>query len=193
MSEALDRKISEVRNGLKLHGRSETVGVETINIYLKNEDDNIVLCSGTTVPTADTAGYAKGALFIKTNAADGTKGVYENQGTTAASDFNLIGDISSAEIADGAVSLAKLATAVAPSHVVKFAGEFTTAGGDAAEQASVSGVLATDIVVASILDNGTNNVTLLQSAAGTDVIDFTMSADPSTDCIISYVVFRATA
>ncbi len=71
------------------------------------------------------------------------------------------------------------------------AGQFTTAGGDTAEQATVTGVVATDIVVACIEDNGTNNVTLLQSAAGAGVIDFTMSADPSTDCIINYLVLRA--
>lgn len=103
------------------------------------------------------------------------------------------GEIGTAELADDAVTADKLATAVLPSHVVKFAGEFTTAGGDADEVASVSGVVATDIVVASILDNGTNNVTLLQSAAGTDQILFTMSGDPSTDCVISYAVFRAVA
>lgn len=189
----MDRQISKLRNALQLDGRPETINSVAVTVVFKNEDGHVLLCYGTTVPTADSVGFAKGCLFIKTDAADGTKGLYENQGTNALSDFNLIGSISSAEIGDGQVTLAKLATGVAPSHVVKFAGEFTTAGGDAAEQASVAGVLATDIVIASILNNGTNNVTLLQAAAGTDVIDFTMSADPSTDCVISYVVLRAAA
>jgi len=50
-----------------------------------------LLAAGTTVPTTGTAGYAKGALFIKTDAAYGEKGLYENRGTADACDFNLIG------------------------------------------------------------------------------------------------------
>ena len=89
------------------------------------------------------------------------------------------------------VTLAKLAAGITPSHVVKFAGKFTTAGGDADEQASVAGVVAGDIVVASLQDKGASPVTLLTSKPGTDVIDFIMSADPSTDHVISYQVLRA--
>lgn len=91
----------------------------------------------------------------------------------------------------GAVTLGKLAAGVAPSHVVKFAGKFTTVGGDAAEQASVAGVVAGDIVVATVQTQGTGSRTLLSSIPGTDVIDFVLSGDPTNDHIISYVVFRA--
>jgi hypothetical protein len=77
------------------------------------------------------------------------------------------------------------------SHYVKAAGKFTTAGGDANEQATVAGVVATDIVIASLQDKGASPVTLLTAKAGTGVIDFIMSGNPSTDHIISYVVLRA--
>lgn len=146
---------------VQLCGRVKS-GVRTL---ARDNDGNILIASGTTVPTG--AGYAKGALFIDTDVATGLKGAYENIGTTASASF------------------------VKPSHRVIASGQHTTAGGDAAESATVAGVVATDIAIASIEDNGTNNVTLLQTAAGAGKVDFTLSADPSTDAIINYLVLRA--
>lgn len=225
----MDRNISRLRNGLQLDGRLETPDSTAVTVVLK-DSRGILLAYGATVPTDAETGYAKGCIFIDTNAAAGAV-MLANEGDADSCDFNtslVSGDISAVTTAEGSglsggaasgavdlqlevdddtieiatntvqvkdegISAAKLATAILPSHVVKFAGEFTTAGGDAAEQATVSGVVATDIVIASILDNGGNNVTLLQSAAATDAINFTMSADPSTDCVISYMVLRAIA
>lgn len=100
-------------------------------------------------------------------------------------------EIITEDIRDGAITLAKLASGVTPAFVVVYAGQHTTAGGDAAESATVTGALATDIAIASIEDNGTNNVTLLQTAAAANAVNFTLSADPSTDAIINYLVLRA--
>lgn len=77
------------------------------------------------------------------------------------------------------------------SHYVRFAGKFTTVGGDANEQASVSGVVATDVVIATLQDKGASPVTILTAKAGTNVIDFIMSGNPSNDHIINYMVLRA--
>jgi len=96
-------------------------------------------------------------------------------------------------IEKGSVTLALLDESIAPAFVVKFAGQHTTAGGDANETATVTGVLATDIVIATIEDNGTNDVTLLQAAAAANAVNFTLSADPGTDCVINYIVLRAVA
>ena len=93
-------------------------------------------------------------------------------------------------IEKGSVTLALLDESIAPAFVVKFAGQHTTAGGDANETATVTGVLATDIAIATIEDNGTNDVTLLQAAAAANAVNFTLSADPGTDCIINYMVLR---
>lgn len=95
------------------------------------------------------------------------------------------------KIADDAVSLEHLDSGVAPAYIVVAAGQLTTAGGDANEQASASGVLATDIAIASLEDNGTNNVTLVTAAAAADAVDFVLSGDPSTDAIINWMVLRA--
>jgi hypothetical protein len=99
--------------------------------------------------------------------------------------------VTTAKILNANVTLAKLAAGVAPSHIVKFAGKFTTLGGDANEQISVPGVVAGDIVFVSLQDKGGTPRTILTAKPGTDVIDMIFSGDPSTDHIVSYQVLRA--
>jgi hypothetical protein len=83
------------------------------------------------------------------------------------------------------------ASGVAQGYVIFAAGQFTTAGGDTAESATATGVLATDIAFGVIENNGTNNVTLTQTAAAANAVNFTLSADPSTDTLINWFVLRA--
>ena len=96
-------------------------------------------------------------------------------------------------IADNAVSLENLDAAITPSHIVVYAGEFTTVGGDTDETISVSGVVATDLVHVTLHTAGATPVTIIDAAAGTDQIDVDMSADPSTDHVLTYSVLRAAA
>lgn len=42
------------------------------------------------MPTNGSSGFAKGCIFIKTDAATGVSGTYENVGTTTSSNFQLI-------------------------------------------------------------------------------------------------------
>jgi hypothetical protein len=95
------------------------------------------------------------------------------------------------KIKNANVTLAKLAAGIAPSHVAKFAGTFTTLGGDAAESIPVVGALATDIVVVTVKTKGAAAKSIVAAAAATDAIDVTMSDDPSSDHVLQYVVFRA--
>ncbi len=97
------------------------------------------------------------------------------------------------EIADSAVTLAKLDAGITPSHVVKYAGEHTTVGGAAAEAITVAGVLATDLVVCTLHTVGASPQTILTSVASVDTITATFSADPSNDHVLTYVVYRAAA
>jgi len=141
---------------------------------------------GETVVTSE-GGVAEAALAA--NAVTTTK--IKDGNVTAA---KLATDaVETAKIKNGNVTLAKLSAGITPSHIVKYAGQHTTAGGDANETATVTGVLATDVVIATIEDNGTNNVTLLQAAAAANAVNFTLSADPGTDCVINYIVLRAVA
>ena len=64
------------------------VGELTAQHQLDNAG-NITYSVGTTVP-GDVAGYAKGSLFVDTDVADGTSGLYVNVGTTASALFKLV-------------------------------------------------------------------------------------------------------
>lgn len=97
-----------VRNKIQVDGKDTVINSQTIDVLLQDVNEDALLARGTAVPTADGAGYAKGCLFIKTDAGDGTKGVYENQGTNLLADFNLIGAIDSSEIANDAVTTVKI-------------------------------------------------------------------------------------
>ena len=78
-----------------------------------------------------------------------------------------------------------------PSHVVVAAGEFTTLGGDTDETIAITGLLATDIVLVNLHTAGATPVTIIDASASADQIDVDMSADPSTDHVLSYIVYRA--
>jgi len=112
----MGKPLNRIRNGVRIDGNDVSIDGADIEIILEDDSEMILMGRGTTVPSAD-AGFAKGCIFIKTDAGDGVKGLYENQGTTASCSFNLIGDITTAEIADGAITEAKLATGL---EVIKF-------------------------------------------------------------------------
>jgi hypothetical protein len=100
--------------------------------------------------------------------------------------------ITTAKILNANVTLAKLASGIAPSHVIKFANQVTTVGGAAAEAFTVTGaVAATDRAFVQVVDNGTNNVTVLQAVVTNDTLTVTFSADPGNDAIINYQIIRA--
>ena len=84
-------------------------------------------------------------------------------------------------------------TAITPSHVVKYAGEVTWSGSGASLAATVTGVDADDVVVASVHTIGTGTATFLESAvASADTITFTLdAASDNNDTVVSYVVLRA--
>ena len=48
-------------------GQTVVIGSETVIVYLRDNDDNILMCEGTTPPTDGGAGYAKGCLFIQSD------------------------------------------------------------------------------------------------------------------------------
>lgn len=100
--------------------------------------------------------------------------------------------VTTAKILNANVTLAKLASGIAPSHVIKFANQVTTVGGAAAEAFTVTGaVAATDRAFVQVVDNGTNNVTVLQAVVTANTLTVTFSADPGADAIINYQLIRA--
>jgi len=107
---------------------AEAAVLTNYDLYINNKviardsAEDIVIASGTTLPTG-YSGFAKSAQYLKTDVASGTKAMYENVGDTTSASWNLIGEISTAEIgdeqvttvklADNAVTAAKLAEAIA--------------------------------------------------------------------------------
>jgi len=73
-----------------MDGRAETAGGQSVRVFIRDEAGKILLCTGTTVPTNDSAGFAKGCIFIDTDVAKGTGGMYVNKGTTAECTFTLV-------------------------------------------------------------------------------------------------------
>lgn len=64
---------------------------DTVNrVYKRDEDLDMLLVLGTTVPTDTADGYAKGCTFIDTDVATGTGWVYFNKGTNASCVFTLV-------------------------------------------------------------------------------------------------------
>lgn len=99
--------------------------------------------------------------------------------------------VTNAKIADDAVSLENLDSGITPSHIVVFAGQPTTAGGAAAEAITVTGALNTDLAFVQMVDDGTNNVTIVNAVVTADTLTVTFSGDPGNDCVINYQLLRA--
>lgn len=79
------------------------------------------------------------------------------------------------------------------SHVPIFGGVHTTSGGSATEAFTLTGVLATDLVVAWVATLGATPRTIEAVNASADSIHITLSGDPSNDHVINYLVYRAAA
>lgn len=61
-----------------------------IRVLLWDRDRDILLATGTDVPSDATDGYAKGCIFIDRDVATGISGVYENVGTNSSCNFDAL-------------------------------------------------------------------------------------------------------
>lgn len=93
---------------------------------------------------------------------------------------------------DGAITLAKLADGITPAFVVVYAGEYTWSGAGASCAETVTGALASDIVLAAIQSPPTEAASLKSVAVTENTVTTTLSAaNTSNDAVIAYVVLRA--
>ena len=87
--------------------------------------------------------------------------------------------------------MAMLATGVAPSHVVKYAG--TASGGTTATRAyTVTGALSTDVATA-VIRASTNAASIQKATLTTDTLTVLFSTDPGASTTVDYTVLRAAA
>ena len=63
---------------------------DNIKAIFKDGDGDILFATGTDVPADTSSGYAKGCLFIDTDVATGTTGLYCNKGTKTSAVFTAI-------------------------------------------------------------------------------------------------------
>lgn len=108
--------------------------------------------------------------------------------------------VETAKINTAAVTLAKLAVGITPSHVVKFAGNTaaynTSPVGATFAVTGLTGLEATDIVIARIKTNGSTVKYLISyalSGSPLDTVTFTAGANFVSGDIISYMILRAAA
>lgn len=99
--------------------------------------------------------------------------------------------VTTAGILNANVTLAKLAPGITPSHVVKFAAQYTTVGGAAAEAITIAGVLASDLPFVQLVAPGTNTVSVTFAVATTNTLTVTFSANPGNNAIVNYQILRA--
>jgi hypothetical protein len=97
--------------------------------------------------------------------------------------------VTTAKIADANVTLGKLASGIAPSHVVKFGGASVQAGGSATVTITVTGMLNTDLPFCQI-GASTNAVNVQKVTATANTITVLCSGDPGASTF-NYQVLRA--
>lgn len=79
-----------VYTALQATGSAETINSIAITGVLVDGNGDLLMATGTTVPTDGSSGYAKGCLFIDTDVATGTTGLYCNKGTKTSSQFTAV-------------------------------------------------------------------------------------------------------
>lgn len=78
--------LATLSGGVKL----DATAVGGVKVLLKDSSGNALLATGTSVPADSGSGYAKGCLFIDTDVASGTTGLYVNVGTASSCVFKAV-------------------------------------------------------------------------------------------------------
>ena len=92
-------------------------------------------------------------------------------------------------IRDGGVDTADLSSSVTDVLADKVV-EVTTAGGAASEALTVAGVTTASKIIATLKDDGSNNVTIKTAkATGSNAVTVVFSGDPGNDAIVAILAF----
>ncbi len=78
----------------------------------------------------------------------------------------------------------------APSFVYA-AGAFTTEGGDAVESIAITGATSSDVAIVTLKSVGGTPRTIITAISTTNAITVTLSGNPSTDHVLSYLLLRS--
>lgn len=164
-------------------------------IWVHAADDNIFITVTAVTPTILTAaGVNPGDIALA------SAHIFVGSAGGLATDVAMTGDVTISNTGVTAIGAAKvtkamLAATVRPAAMIVLGGNETSVGGGGATEAyNIPGIVAaTDLAFCQIVDNGTNNVTLLQAVCTNDTLTITYSADPGADTVFNYQIVRATA
>jgi len=110
-------------------GNVQTINSQSIRVHTLDESGNVLSASGTVTVTDGGSGYAVGCTYRDTNVGAGVEGFYVNIGTTSACQFELLGQVDTADITDGAVTNVKLGVPKLVTYQETFAfGDMTDGG-----------------------------------------------------------------
>jgi hypothetical protein len=79
-----------VYGSLQVTPAAETINSIVVYPVLCDGNGDILWATGLTKPTDGSTGYAKGCLFIDTDVATGTTGLYCNKGTNTSCTFTTV-------------------------------------------------------------------------------------------------------
>ena len=139
--------------------------------------------------TITAAGYLNGVsnqlAIVKLSPGDVVECLYSFNASSGTGDYSVF----KVSITNGLVTLVN----VAPAGAVKFMGQLTSVGGGGATEAYVvtGAIAATDRAFVQVVNNGTNNVTVLEAVVTANTLTITFSGDPAADTIINYQLLRA--
>ncbi len=144
--------------------------LESVKEYVDNSPPNDVITTEGDLIFGDSGGDAARLAVGPANT------VLKSDGTT---------------LAYSTISLENLDSGIAPAYFVKYAGSFSTSGGDANETISVPGALSSDLAFVQLSAQGLSPQTVLTAVSATDAIHLVFSADPDTDHTVKYQLLRA--
>lgn len=78
----------------------------------------------------------------------------------------------------------------APAGTVKLFAQRTTTGGSATISISIPSLTTSDLAFTQVVNNGTNNVTILEAICLAGFLQINFSGDPAADCIFNYQILR---
>lgn len=109
--------------------------------------------------------------------------------SNAATDVAVSGDVT---MSNAGVTGVIAIQSVVPKSVNVFDSQLTTTGGSPTEALTITGVAASDHAFVQVVNDGTNNVTVLQAVCTLNTVTITFSGDPSNDTVVNILVTRAT-
>lgn len=75
---------------VQLDGQTGIAGTESVVGLVCDNNGDVLICNGLTVPSNGQARFAKGCIFNDTDVASGTGGTYLNKGTNLSCLFTLV-------------------------------------------------------------------------------------------------------